>query len=524
MDIRWGVKYQLEAIPMEHLLPKVLRIRCMVVAVMLSFGSLAAHATDRYAQGVLSIPTITIGSATFTNLDVSVASIVSGPTGSSPLASADAYDPATNLLSVAAVQAGGTTYYNVVILVGYVVSTGGLSGGDTYNGADLTLSRVQIGSVTGAGLIVTVGDVLGVAGGMPESLLDSYDPASGILEIAAVMVGGRVYTNVAVTVASLVSIGSGLATPVLTQLQPSAGVAGSGGAGITVMGSGFLPTSIVDWNGSPLATTYVSPSKLTAQIPAGDLAVPASATVEVFNFDLAVGISQQLPFTVQAAPVPVLSGLSPNTAPAGAAGVSLLVSGSNFTPTSVAQWNGNSRTTTYVSGGSLGVQITSADVAAVGYVPVTVVDPASGSVASNALDFTIVPTTPPTIVRLSPIAVPTGSAGFTLTVAGTNFVQGSTIYAGGSALPTTFDTPTVLLAAVPASLVQSMGSTQISVVNPGTTHFSSNSLPLTVVTASIDAVRIRSTPATAASCSSRQQPCLVPAPGRPHSAGRPPTR
>src|SRR5437764_218019 len=40
---------------------------------------------------------------------------------------------------------------------------------------------------------------------------------------------------------------------------------------LTVNGSGFLPASTVNWNGTPRATTYVGPSQLTATIRAADI-------------------------------------------------------------------------------------------------------------------------------------------------------------------------------------------------------------------------------------------------------------
>ena len=46
-------------------------------------------------------------------------------------------------------------------------------------------------------------------------------------------------------------------------------------------------------------------------------------------------------------PAPVITSLNPSAAVAGTSSLSLIVNGSNFTPTSVVHWNGSPRTTTY---------------------------------------------------------------------------------------------------------------------------------------------------------------------------------
>jgi Tol biopolymer transport system component len=93
------------------------------------------------------------------------------------------------------------------------------------------------------------------------------------------------------------------------------------------------------------------------------------------------------------APAPTVTDISPNGAPAGALAFTLIVTGSNFLPTSTVQWNGSSRTTTLVSGTQLQAHIMSADLAAPGKVTVTVVNPAAGGGNSNGFTFTIAPDT-----------------------------------------------------------------------------------------------------------------------------------
>jgi hypothetical protein len=50
-----------------------------------------------------------------------------------------------------------------------------------------------------------------------------------------------------------------------------------------VNGTGFVSGSTINWNGSPLATTFVNSSQLTAVIPAGNIVAPNTASVTVVS-------------------------------------------------------------------------------------------------------------------------------------------------------------------------------------------------------------------------------------------------
>jgi hypothetical protein len=97
-------------------------------------------------------------------------------------------------------------------------------------------------------------------------------------------------------------------------------------------------------------------------------------------------------------PVPSIASLTPSNAAAGGGAFVLSVMGSNLLPCSVVQWNGSSRTTTFVGTTGLTASISAADIAAVGAVQVTVktppptacvVGPGVTCGTSNAATFTI---------------------------------------------------------------------------------------------------------------------------------------
>ena len=70
-------------------------------------------------------------------------------------------------------------------------------------------------------------------------------------------------------------------TPTLSSLSPASSDAGGSGLTLTVKGAAFQPFSTVNWNGSPLATTYVSASELKAAVPAALIASPGKVAVTV---------------------------------------------------------------------------------------------------------------------------------------------------------------------------------------------------------------------------------------------------
>jgi hypothetical protein len=71
--------------------------------------------------------------------------------------------------------------------------------------------------------------------------------------------------------------------PTVTSINPSTAVAGGPAFTLTVTGTNFNAASIVQWNGTNRTTTFVDATRLTAAIPAPDIAQPGTATVRVAN-------------------------------------------------------------------------------------------------------------------------------------------------------------------------------------------------------------------------------------------------
>jgi hypothetical protein len=272
--------------------------------------------------------------------------------------------------------------------------------------------------------------------------------------------------------------------PVLTGISPSSATAGGAALTIAASGSSFVPSSTIEWNGSPLTTTFVSSTSLTAQIPASDLATAGTAMVTVQSPAPGGGTSSALSFSINAQPnpAPTISSLSPTSATVRGPAFTLTVTGAEFISTSQAMWNGAALPTTYISSTSLTAQVPASDLAMAGTAMITVQNPAPGGGTSSALSFTInaPPNPTPTISSLSPSSATAGGPAFTLTVSGTQFIPASQVLWNGAALATTYVSSTSLSAPIPASDLTSPGTASITVQNPAPGGGTSSALSFTV--------------------------------------------
>src|SRR4029077_9889971 len=88
--------------------------------------------------------------------------------------------------------------------------------------------------------------------------------------------------------------------PLINQpLVPDAATPGGPGFTLTVNGTGFVTGSVVNWNGSARATTFVSTSQLTTTILASDIATASTASVTVVNPSPGGGMSNTIFFPIR---------------------------------------------------------------------------------------------------------------------------------------------------------------------------------------------------------------------------------
>ena len=91
-----------------------------------------------------------------------------------------------------------------------------------------------------------------------------------------------------------------LPAPSLTAISPSTAPAGGLPFTIEAAGSNFASMAQVQWNGTPLQTTVIDATHLSARVPATLLETTRSANVTVSSENV---VSNALPFTV-AGPAP----------------------------------------------------------------------------------------------------------------------------------------------------------------------------------------------------------------------------
>lgn len=164
----------------------------------------------------------------------------------------------------------GTSYSQMIQLIGGSapfqwsvydgpIETGWQVGGAVPDGLTMNASTGAIsGSPTGGGTWYFEATVTDAAG---------MTAVNGLMSI-------QINSNVA----------PGNPIPFLNQpLMPTAVSPGSAGFALNVSGTGFVSGATVDFNGTPLPTTFVNSEHLTALVPAADVATAGTASVTVVN-------------------------------------------------------------------------------------------------------------------------------------------------------------------------------------------------------------------------------------------------
>jgi subtilisin family serine protease len=185
-------------------------------------------------------------------------------------------------------------------------------------------------------------------------------------------------------------------------------------------------------------------------------------------------------------PAPTVTAVAPASLPAGSAAFSLTVSGTGFTSSSQVRLSGSPRATTYVSPSLLMAAISAGDVATVGSLPVSVVNPppGGGASASTILSVVVVPPSP-VLTSISPSTIAAGGPAYTLTVSGANFTAQSQVTVNGAVRPTVFVSSSMLTATLAAGDRAAAGTQTIRVMTPAPGGGTSGGAPLAIIAASL---------------------------------------
>jgi hypothetical protein len=269
--------------------------------------------------------------------------------------------------------------------------------------------------------------------------------------------------------------------PALSNISPPSAAAGGASFTLTATGANFINGSLIRWNGTTRATTYVDTTHLTAAISAADIASVGTRSIDVVTGAPGGGTSTGMTFNVTSVPNPdpTLTTLSPASATAGAVGFTVNVNGTGFVGGSVVWFDGIARPTTYVGATQLRISVVAADIALAGSHTVEVFSPAPGGGTSNQVSLPV--NNPlPTATSIAPPTVTAGSASFTLNVNGTGYNESSVVRLDDVGQPTAFVSATQLRITIDDSTVATAGTHVIKVFTAAPGGGTSGALNLSV--------------------------------------------
>jgi hypothetical protein len=237
-----------------------------------------------------------------------------------------------------------------------------------WNGSDRVTSQSPAGSTTTLEAAITAMDI--ATAGTAQVTVFNPGPA-----------GGQTSTVVTFTITGVAPT-----APTIASLAPGSAAAGGQAFKLTVTGTNYNMSSVVRWNGSDRVTNLLNPMSTTtleAAITALDIIAPGTAQVTVVN---AGGQTSNAATFIITGEAPTVTSISPSTAVAGGPAFTLTVTGTNFNSTSIVQWNGTNRTTTFVEATRLTAAIPAPDIAQPGTATVRVT---TGTANSNSVNFTV---------------------------------------------------------------------------------------------------------------------------------------
>jgi len=258
--------------------------------------------------------------------------------------------------------------------------------------------------------------------------------------------------------------------PGTIHLSPSAlPVGATSPATVTVNGTSFVSSSVVNVNGAPRATTYVNATTLTFDATVADQATQGYLTITVTTPAPGGGVSTVASLIIQpGSATPFISSVTPNSFVVGSPDSSITVSGTGFTLNSVVRWNGADLQTNYIGyygAPQLYATIPAADLAVKGIASITVNTSTAIPSLSNSVSVNVTDPPVPTLTSMSPAGGPVNAA-TTITLYGTGFTGTTTVSVNGIGIDTQYVSSTQLNATIPASSAALPGNASITVTTP----------------------------------------------------------
>lgn len=242
---------------------------------------------------------------------------------------------------------------------------------------------------------------------------------------------------------------------VLSSTSPVRANSGVPGFTLNVAGQGFVTGSVIRFNGAPIPTTIFNSTSASGSVPANLVVSPGVVDVLVQAPDGRV--SNSLSFTLLQ-PL-LITSLNPPGASSGASTLTLTVTGQGFAPESVVRMNGLGLLTTFVSETQLTAIVSDTILSGQGPLDVTVANP--GGAVSNALPFGLGGGSL-LLTNVTPASAPVNSTATPIIVTGRGFAAGTVLKFGQTEIPTQVASPTQLSGTIPAQLLTTAGTFQIT--------------------------------------------------------------
>lgn len=344
--------------------------------------------------------------------------------------------------------------------------------------ADLTLT------VSGSGFIssstVDVGSTAEATTYVSATQLTATVPAAQLRDGAELPV---VVSNASILSPS-VSLEVDNPAPVISSMTPTTELAGTASAVLTVTGTGFVPSTVVEVNGSARTTTFINSTQVSVALPTSDFVAAGSLSITAVNPTPGGGTSAASSLSVPNPPVGAIK-VTPSVLDVGAtSATTVTVNGTGFVAASVVSVSGTARATTYVNGTTLTFAATVADQATMGVLPVIVSNPApgGGTSAAAALNIVVPPATP-VLTSLTPSSLLVGSGATSIIITGTGFTPNTVAQWNGVNLTTSYGYSFgssgylfSLIATIPASDTAAAGTATVTASTPGANPAVSNAL------------------------------------------------
>jgi hypothetical protein len=275
--------------------------------------------------------------------------------------------------------------------------------------------------------------------------------------------------------------------PTITSISPTTVMADATNITLEVHGTGFQPTSKLNWGPWSNWMTPIYQDSTTLRFAMGGggfyaFQLPGYVAPVSISTPAPGGGTSNTVYMGTLYPSVSLTSISPATTALNGSGA-ITLNGTNFRcvyngsscffgdptaqTTTIVRVNGTALSASWVNGTTMTATIPSSYLTTAGMLTVSVENPDTGSFGGKSTDFLsfTVENPVPTVTSSSPTTAQAGSDAFRLNVTGTNFVSTSSITWNSETLLTIYDSPTQLHATVPAERLF-LGDVAVGVTSP----------------------------------------------------------